>query len=260
MQSLPQPPASNSNSNSNTNPALVIDRNASAPLGGHGIAKFIVPVLGFTLAVGICKQQIDESRETGAANRKELAELRTEIASLRVELARLASATRSVGHGDAISITPEAERTHESDEAGKVAKDPEVLPTETELACITEPSGTLTESEGMARGIAPEEVRGDLWLFICPGLSSKCWPQSPDALHGRPAERAGQRWSTPYNLGGPAQSYSLLLYEATPAASRAIGDKLSDWASNESYPGLFKEQMPKGLSVLCEAKIRKERK
>jgi hypothetical protein len=118
---------------------------------------------------------------------------------------------------------------------------------------ITEPANgaVLNSSDIVVRGTySPAGLRDDIWLFVVPEQAGGTYyHQSPNAAAGDPAtvDRVNQRWSVPTGLGGPPQSYQLVVYIANEAASLALRNFLITWTQQQFFPGLSPQQLPAGL-------------
>ncbi len=96
-----------------------------------------------------------------------------------------------------------------------------------------------------------------LFLLVCPDLAVQCWPQSPNDKEGLPVVREGEQWRVIANLGGPPQSYRLVLYAAKPDAASALSTYLRKAAASGSHPGLMPQDFPAGMTELDRITISK---
>ncbi|NOQ27784.1 MAG: hypothetical protein GQ564_20670 [Bacteroidales bacterium] len=124
--------------------------------------------------------------------------------------------------------------------------------------CITIPQDNgVVESIIVVKGNY-KKIDEDLWLIIWPEKGgNKGWPQSDDALNGRPVNKSNGRWSVSCCLGGPPQSYDIALYSASKKASEVLGTTMKDWVKSNDYPGLYINNLPKGLKELDRITVRK---
>lgn len=80
----------------------------------------------------------------------------------------------------------------------------------------------------------------DLWIVVYPkGAYGKGWPQSR-------AKKNDGNWTAKAYVEIP-DTYSIVVYTATPDASRFLTSFVAKCSLNNSYPGLPKNSMPPGL-------------
>ena len=130
-------------------------------------------------------------------------------------------------------------------------KQNKTIPPRTCNVCITFPiEKGIVSGSTIVKGKYQSDS-ADLWIFIWPEKGgNNGWPQSDDALNGKPAFKSNGKWSVSCGFGGPTQNYDIVLYSSTKAASKIIGDTISLWAKRKDYPGLNINNLPTGLIEL----------
>jgi hypothetical protein len=122
---------------------------------------------------------------------------------------------------------------------------------------ITSPKNSANVGNGCLVSGDYHNVDQDIWVVIWPENDIKGWPQSPSSIKKMPAKKENYKWSVYCSFGGPGQSYEVVVYTATPEASKFIGDKIHEWAINNDYVGLFKEELPVGLAERGRITVKK---
>jgi hypothetical protein len=124
---------------------------------------------------------------------------------------------------------------------------------------ITQPAdGDVVGAEADVSGTYDPAVNDDIWVFVWPEKAqSKGWPQTDDARLGLPCAKRDGRWTVHCLFGGPAQSYRVVVYTATPAASQVITANLRNWYGKNDYMGISRASLPQGLKEQGEIKVRK---
>jgi hypothetical protein len=109
-------------------------------------------------------------------------------------------------------------------------------------------------------GHVEPSVSGDLWVVLYPERApGRGWVQSSDVSRGAPAVRVGDRFRVGAFLGGPPQSYDVVLYSASPEASHVFAGYLQEAAAKDRHVGLSTVDMPKGLVELSRVTITSSR-
>jgi hypothetical protein len=102
------------------------------------------------------------------------------------------------------------------------------------------------------------DINNDLWVVVWPEQGGNTgWPQSNDALNGKPATKSNGQWSVTCTFGGPLQSYEIVLYSASQNASEVLSTTMREWANANNYPGINISMLPEGLEELDRITVRK---
>jgi hypothetical protein len=124
---------------------------------------------------------------------------------------------------------------------------------------INQPAnGDMVAGESDVSGSYDPSITNDIWVFVWPEKApSKGWPQSDNSEQGLPCARLDGKWTVHCYFGGPPQSYRIVIYTATPAASSIIASNLRDWHKIKDYKGISRANLPLGLKVQKEITVRK---
>jgi hypothetical protein len=163
----------------------------------------------------------------------------------------LVSGSASVGAGDKVGLQLRSPS----------GKEWRVTPTGHPILVIDSPLdgaevGASLMIEGHARGWFSGEVWVAVWPELAPGLG---WPQSPNAFRGEPAllNREKGTWSSPVFLGGPPQTYEIVVYLASESASEAMRQAMRRWAAYGHYPGIAVAKLPDGVVEQQRIRVKK---
>ena len=85
----------------------------------------------------------------------------------------------------------------------------------------------------------------EIWVFVVPELALDYFVQSAEACAGSPADASGNRWNTLVFLGGPPQSYDIVVVvvEEGGAASQAFKARLENGCASGSLGGYTQQEM-----------------
>lgn len=100
-------------------------------------------------------------------------------------------------------------------------------------------NGDIVDAEERVKGAYNTEIQEDIWVFVYPKeIAGKCWPQSDNPKEGTPANKKDGIWFQTCWFSG-SKNFDIVVYTATPSASRFIGDTLKEWFKANDYEGFF---------------------
>ena len=129
---------------------------------------------------------------------------------------------------------------------------------DTSVTLLRPVAGAVVTDEGDVSGTYNMSITDDIWVFIWPEQASRRgWPQSDDSEQGLPCEKQNGKWIVHCGYGGPPQSYDIVVYTASTAASNFISMTLQRWVKQKDYPGILQTRLPQGLKERMKVTVRK---
>jgi len=124
---------------------------------------------------------------------------------------------------------------------------------------ITQPANNdMVAGEADVSGSYDPSISDDIWVIVWPETApGRGWPQTDDGREGLPCTKRDGRWTVHCFFGGPAQSYRVVVYTATPYASQFIASNLRAWFRKNDFMGISRASLPQGLKEHGEIKVQK---
>jgi hypothetical protein len=95
----------------------------------------------------------------------------------------------------------------------------------------------------LTMGVYPESHDNDIWVLLKPS-DNKYYPQSD---HTNTSFKRNGEWQVITRFGGDkGESYDIIVYETDSLASQFFSATIQSWKDALSYPGLEREEIPKG--------------
>ena len=95
----------------------------------------------------------------------------------------------------------------------------------------------------LTMGVYPQGHTKDVWVVLRP-TDDRYYPQSD---HTNTSFKRDGEWQVVTRFGGDlGEAYDVIIYETDKEASEFFSTTIENWKSQESYPGLKLEEMPKG--------------
>jgi hypothetical protein len=95
----------------------------------------------------------------------------------------------------------------------------------------------------LTMGVYPNSHNKDIWVLLKP-TDEKYYPQSD---HTNTSYKRNGEWQVITRFGGDKKElYEVIVYETDSLASQFFSSIIQDWKNANSYPGLEKEELPKG--------------
>lgn len=99
----------------------------------------------------------------------------------------------------------------------------------------------------LTMGVYPKSHKKDIWVLLLPS-DNRYYPQSD---HTNTSYKRGGEWQGIARFGGDkGESYELIVYETDADASAFFSNTIQAWKDQSSYPGLTRDELPKGASEL----------